>query len=284
VFTGAVLVAAPLAALTLTPAASTDRKPAKAIEPYYAPKDVPTDLPSIIASGVSTSVQTAVAAARTVAQSDVDVETAADRAEAVREAARERAQEIREQARDAARETRDSAREARRSDPIRRVIEAKAVGLTPEYIAAMRASAPRLTNLQFSDFTGLRAVGVTPEFARGLVAAGFPSITADELMEARAVGVTGGYVNAMRSAGVRGDLDDFVQLRAVGVDPEFAARVKASGIRVISADDLVQLRALGITRVPAPPHAPVPPRPTSRKGLPAASPPNWNSPDSDPGG
>jgi bla regulator protein BlaR1 len=290
VFTGAVLVAAPLAALTLTPAGSNEHKPAggtsaksagtHAIEPYYASKDVPTDLPSIIASGVSTSVQTAVAAATTVAQSDVDAKTAADRAEAVREAARERAQEIREQARDAARE----ARQDRRSDPIGRVIEAKAVGLTPEYIAAMRTAAPRLVNLQFSDFTGLRAVGVTPEFARGLVAAGFPSIAADELMEARAVGLTGGYVSAMRSAGVRGDLDDFVQLRAVGVDPEFAARVKASGIRVISADDLVQLRALGITRLPAPPHGPVPPRPTSRKGLPAASPPNWKSPDSDPGG
>jgi hypothetical protein len=148
----------------------------------------------------------------------------------------------------------------------------------------MRAAAPRLANLHFSDFSGLRAVGVTPEYARDLVAAGFPSITADELMEARAIGVTGGYVSAMRSAGVKGDLDDFVQLRAVGVDPGFAARVKASGIRVISADDLVQLRALGISRVPAPPHGPVPPRPTSRKGLPAASPPNWNPPDSDPGG
>jgi len=101
---------------------------------------------------------------------------------------------------------------------------------------------------------------VTPDYARALVAAGFPSITADELMEARAVGLTGGYVSAMRSAGIQGDLDDFVQLRAVGVDPAFAARVKASGVRVRNADDLVELRALGVTRIPQPPRTPQPPR------------------------
>ena len=42
----------------------------------------------------------------------------------------------------------------------------------------------------------------------GLVVAGFPSISADELMQAQAVGLTGDYVSAMRSAGIRGDLDE----------------------------------------------------------------------------
>jgi len=163
-------------------------------------------------------------------------------------------------------------------------IEAKSVGVTPEYIAAMRAAVPRLGNLQFSEFSGLKAVGVTPDYARALVAAGFPGITADELMEARAVGLTGAYVSAMRSAGIQGDLDDFVQLRTVGVDPAFAARVRASGVQVRNADDLIELRALGTARMPVPPHAAVPPVPPSRRGKPAASPPNWNVPDNDPGG
>src|SRR5215211_835173 len=58
-------------------------------------------------------------------------------------------------------------------------------------VGAMRAAVPRFAHLDFSDFTEMRAVGVTPEYARALVAAGFPSISADELVEARAVGVTG---------------------------------------------------------------------------------------------
>jgi hypothetical protein len=115
----------------------------------------------------------------------------------------------------------------------------------------MRAAAPRLVRLDFGDFTQLRAIGVTPEFARDLVAAGFPSISADELVEARAVGVTGAYVSAMRAAGVQGDLDDFIELRAVGLDPGFAARVRASGIKVLKADDLVELKMLGTARAGA---------------------------------
>ena len=159
-----------------------------------------------------------------------------------------------------------------------KIIELKAVGATPEYIAAMRAAAPRLARLEFNEFTSLRAVGVTPDFARSLVAAGFRSIDADGLMEARAIGVTGEYVQAMRNAGVQGDMDDFVQLRAVGVDPAFATRVRASGIKVIHAEDLVQLKALGTVRPPVPPHPPAPPHVQSRKGLPAASPPDWDPP------
>jgi len=121
----------------------------------------------------------------------------------------------------------------------------RARGVTPEYIGAMRAAIPRLVELDVSDFTQLRAIGVTPEYARDLAAAGFPSISAHDLVEARAVGVTGSYIKSMRAAGMRGDLDDFVQLRAVGVDPAFAERVRAAGIKVADADDLVELRVLG---------------------------------------
>src|SRR5207247_5345598 len=68
VFAGAVLIAAPLAALTLTPGGPRLAKPlasptAKPFARYAADtREVPSDLPHIIASGVTTSVQTAVAA------------------------------------------------------------------------------------------------------------------------------------------------------------------------------------------------------------------------------
>ena len=60
--------------------------------------------------------------------------------------------------------------------------------------------------LETDDFASMRAVGVTPEYARGMIAAGFPSITADEIVEARAIEITGPYVQAMRAAGVRGQV------------------------------------------------------------------------------
>lgn len=312
VFAGAVLVAAPLAALTLTPVAPKTAKLAaaktpagKPLAPYYSEApEPPADLGHIIANGVSTSVSTAVAAATAIApevakgrQENFRVESPSGATvEGVNGTiiarspsgatstiyppdAQGRRKIVARSPNGATsityaddRDVPDRLKRAdrRRNPEIDRIIEMKAVGVTPEYIGAMRAAVPRLGRLEFSDFTGMRAVGVTPEFARALVAAGFPSITADELVEARAVGVTGDYVRALRSVGVAGDIDDFVQLRAVGVDPGFAARVKASGIKVIRADDLVELRALGVTTPPASPRTPVPPR-------------GWN-PDSDPGG
>jgi bla regulator protein blaR1 len=299
VFTGAVVVAAPLAALTIAPASP---KPVKAgaasltaSEPSvsYAASapDAPRDLPHIIARGVSTSVATAVAAIDPVAlkpsEPDYRVEAPSGASVESRRGtivtrsptgatvtmypadAQGRRKMVSRAANGASVVTYVDAdddhgpngrvdRQRRHDSAIDRIIEMKAVGVTPEYIAAMRAAVPRLEKLDFGDFTGMRAVGVTPEYARALMAAGFPSISADELVEARAVGVTGDYVRAMRSTGLKGDIDDFVQLRAVGVDPAFAARVKASGIRVLDVDDLVELRALGIVKPPAPPRPPNP--------------------------
>jgi hypothetical protein len=301
VFTGAVVVAAPLAALTIAPASPKSAKAgaanlaaSQAPLPYTAAAhDAPTDLPHIIARGVSTSVATAVAAIdpvvlqgsepdyRVEAPSGAMVESrngtvvtrsptgatvtlypvdAKGRRKMVSRAPSGASVVTYVDADDVRVANMRPDRQRRHDGALDRIIEMKAVGVTPEYIAAMRTAVPQLEKLEFGDFTSMRAVGVTPEYARALIAAGFPSITADELVEARAVGVTGDYVRAMRSTGLRGDIDDFVQLRAVGVDPGFAGRVKASGIKVLDVDDLVELRALGVARPPAPPRTPAPAR------------------------
>jgi bla regulator protein BlaR1 len=279
VFVGAIAVAAPLAALTLTPAKPQAAKPTSAAavaspapvdvsKPYYATPEVPTDLPRIIAQGVSTAVVAA---------------TGPDEAEQAREAALEKAAEARQDAIDAAQDANEAARNAMK-DAIRtsqlhdrRNIGLQAMGITPEYVGAMRGVAPQFARMSASDFAGMRAVGVTPDYARDLIAAGFPRISDDEIVGARAVGLTGSYVRAMKEAGVRGDLDDFVSLRTVGVDPSFAMRARKAGHSTIAADDLIELRALGRMSPPAPPRPP-------RAALPGASPPNWDPPESDPGG
>jgi len=300
VFVGAIMVAAPLAALTLTPAGtrtSTARAAKLAASephsPYYEPApEAPADLPRLIASGVSTSVSTAVAAATAIApRVEIDGESGDYKAVGPNGATVEqkngvmvargpngatstiyppdangRRKIVAVAPNGAVAVTYSDARDFRgprvpRTDrTIDKVIEMKAVGITPEYIGAMRAALPQLGRADLDDLTSMRAVGVTPEYARGMAGAGFPNITADELVEARAVGLTGGYIQAMRSVGLRGDLDDFVELRAVGVDPAFAARVKASGVKVTDPDELVEMHALGGSQPPAPPRPPALPR------------------------
>jgi beta-lactamase regulating signal transducer with metallopeptidase domain len=285
VFVGAVLVAAPLAALTLTPAGTKEKQKSAVVaakaapqSAYYAASDpeVPTDLGSIIADGVSTSVNAAVAAAGSAQQqAERDIRTAA--IEQAIESASDAREQALEQAGDAIADARRQAKVVRSHDFSAAALQA--ADLTPEYIGAMRAAAPKLARLHMDEFASMRAVGVTPDYARGMVAA-FPSIDADGLVEARAIGITGSYIQAMRNAGVRGDLDDFVQMHAVGIEPSFVARARQAGVDVSDVDELVQLRALG--GVPHPPQPPKPPK-APRRGLPAASPPNWNPVNPDDG-
>jgi beta-lactamase regulating signal transducer with metallopeptidase domain len=269
VLVGAVMIAAPLAALTLAPGgtkAANEAAPAKSgksskLAAYYAPAPVPADLPHIIASGVSTSVAAAVAAA--APQQQMTAQQA--RAEAVANAlaaANGVTRTAFAEAGQAANRARAVARVyAPSDDEIDDIIQMKQIGVTPQYVSEMRAVSPRLARLSPSDFAGMKAVGVTPDFARSLAAAGFQNIDSDGLTEARAVGVSGDYVRALRAAGVTGDLDDFVQLRAVGVKPEYVQSLRRQGYIVRSADKLVEMWSVGIKPGDLPVAPPRPPRP-----------------------
>jgi beta-lactamase regulating signal transducer with metallopeptidase domain len=252
VFVGAVAVAAPLAALTLTPASPKATKAPAAhgsspavdtSKPYYAAAEVPTDLPQIIAQGVSTAVTAAVdPGSAAEARRDV-LEAAADARRDALEAAADARRDAIESALDAAERAREAATDSRKRHGS--AAAKAAIGVTPEYIGAMRAAAPHLRSQDPDIYVSMRSVGVTPEFARDLLNAGFPRLSPDQIVEARAVGLTGSYVRSLRAAGVRGSFDQFIQLRAVGVTPQFAQRVRNAGYRSINADDLVELQALG---------------------------------------
>ena len=145
---------------------------------------------------------------------------------------------------------------------LEQAIAMRAVGVTPEYVAAIRAAAPQLGAVDGDDVVELRAVGVTPEYIRELAAAGFPNLDKDALVEARAVGVTGAYIRSMKSAGVTGTMDDYVELRAVGVNVRDARRG-------MSPDDLVEVKVRNFD--PFDGHPPGPP-----------TPPEVGDPDPDP--
>ncbi len=143
---------------------------------------------------------------------------------------------------------------------IDRAIERKALGITPQYGASIRAVAPWLNDLDDDDLAGMKAVGVTPEYVRDLSRA-FGKVDTDTITEARAVGLSGDYVRRMAAAGYRGDVDDYVAMRAVGVTPEYAASFRKRGIRIADSDQLVEMKAHDIQPDDLPHGAPPPPPP-----------------------
>jgi bla regulator protein BlaR1 len=282
VLVGAVLVAAPLAALNLTPGgASTAAKPGtvggskaspavSAAAPYYSATP-PTDLPHIIASGVATSVQTAVAAVNPEkARQQARADAIADALATARDA---RADAIAD-AQDAAAEARTAIHARTGSDgQIDAIIEMKAAGVTPEYVNAMRSISPQLRSMPPANFAGMKSVGVTPEFARELAAAGFRNLDANDLAAARSVGVTGDYARGMVAAGIPPNLGDFIQLRAVGVPVQYVVKIRNSGVSVRNPDKVIEMWAVGVRPED------VRGMPATNRGLPASPPRPPNPPN-----
>jgi hypothetical protein len=130
----------------------------------------------------------------------------------------------------------------------------------------------------------MRVVGVTPDYARSLAAAGFPNLSEDDLITARSVGLTGEYVAQLRGAGVSGNLDDFVEMRTMGIDPAFVQRARRAGYTKLDADELVELQALGRVDAPAPPRRAAPPGGWGKTPPPPIPPRPVDAEDSDPDG
>ena len=241
VFVGAVVIAAPLAALTLVPngtlsakkavaAASAGKK--AAYTPYY-PESAPTDLPSIISEGVSTSVQTAVAAIgpainratngpdfQAIAASGASVTTAngitvarapngatttiypPDASGRRRVVMRAPSGSVTTFA-DAS-DIPGGGREIekdKRDKLIDKAIQLKAVGVDADYVAEIRAVAPQMHNLTADDFIELKAVGVSADYIRDLARAGFSRLDKDSLVQAAALDLDADYIRGLASVG-----------------------------------------------------------------------------------
>ena len=272
---GVVAAAAPLAALTLTPAAPQ----VDTSKPYYLSPSRPAEsLPSIVASSVAEAtsitshvVSTQVSAALAGQHADQARQEAdwaladAKRQLAIASPAREAADGAARSAR-LAQERADRAG-AEANTAMARAMTVQGLRVDPKYAARIRAAAPQL-QLDQGDLVGLQAVGVTPEWLRAMVAAGYQVKDAGDLTGARAVGVSPTYVAELAREGYRGiALHDLTSMRAIGIDANYIRSLRELGRTNLSPARLVELRALGVAAAslgrsfrPVPPQAP----PTSK--------------------
>lgn len=75
----------------------------------------------------------------------------------------------------------------------------RAVGVTPEYVRALRSSGVEISDSH--EATRLRAVNVTPEFVSELANAGYRNLSARQLIRMAAVGVDGKFIRDMSRYG-----------------------------------------------------------------------------------
>jgi beta-lactamase regulating signal transducer with metallopeptidase domain len=138
-------------------------------------------------------------------------------------------------------------REQRADSAIDRAIAAKAVGVTPDYAAQIRAAAPGM-RIDADELVGLKAVGVTPQWLGDMARAGYRARDIGDVTGAKAVGVSPAYVAELSAAGYRNlPLGDLTAMRALGVTGKYIRELRAAGITGLSTDRLLELRAQGIS-------------------------------------
>ena len=72
-------------------------------------------------------------------------------------------------------------------------------------------------------------------------------LTVDELIQLRAVGVTPEYISQMRAVFPELKLRSLVRLRAVGVTPSYISEMRKAGFEIKSARDIQRMSAVGVT-------------------------------------
>jgi hypothetical protein len=132
----------------------------------------------------------------------------------------------------------------RSGNAVDRSIAMKALGVTSEYAAAMRAATGE--SMDSRRLMQLRGAGVTPEFVREMRRAGLDELTTGDLIKARSLGVTGAYISDLAASGYPDlDLDQIVRMRALGVTPAFIRQLNKAGYRHRSPDELIRMKMFG---------------------------------------
>jgi predicted metal-dependent phosphotriesterase family hydrolase len=130
------------------------------------------------------------------------------------------------------------------SPTVHDLVSLKSQGITPEYLATLRAAGINPKDLH--ELTSLKAVGVTPEFAKGMTDAGYPNLSTHDLVSLRAQGVTPEYARWLKQTFHDADTHTLRQASVFHVDADFVAKAKAHGFDNASIDKLVKLKMTGL--------------------------------------
>jgi beta-lactamase regulating signal transducer with metallopeptidase domain len=117
------------------------------------------------------------------------------------------------------------------------------------YLDGMRdAGYPLDLNNDLNVLVSLKSVGVTPEYAKSMGAAGLGKPTAHELITLKSLGVTPEYVAALKQSGIAPkDFHEVVTEKSLGVTPEYAAEMKQKGFGDLNLHELITMKAVGVT-------------------------------------
>ena len=114
---------------------------------------------------------------------------------------------------------------------------------TVDALAAARYPTPSIGQLM-----ALTAVGVTGDYIRGLANIGYRPAKLDALVAMKALDISPDYVGGFIHAGYGLSSNELVQLKALGITPEFARSVRGTAGAAPSVHQLVRMHLFGTAR------------------------------------
>jgi beta-lactamase regulating signal transducer with metallopeptidase domain len=117
------------------------------------------------------------------------------------------------------------------------------------YLDGMRdAGYPLDLNNDLDLLVSMKSLGVTPEYAKSMGAAGLGKPTAHDLITLKSMGITPEYVAALKQSGIGPkDFHEVVTEKALGITPEYAVAMKQKGFGDLNVHELITLKAQGMT-------------------------------------
>jgi beta-lactamase regulating signal transducer with metallopeptidase domain len=102
--------------------------------------------------------------------------------------------------------------------------------------------------LSVDDLITLRSVGVTPGYVEEMRNAGLGTLSLDDVVGLRMQGVTARWVKDLRDAGIDvKDAENAVGLRGQGVTADYIAGMRAAGYANLTTKQIISLRVMGVT-------------------------------------
>ena len=117
------------------------------------------------------------------------------------------------------------------------------------YLDGMReAGYPLDLNNDLDALVSMKALGVTPDYAKAMGAMGLGKPTLQELISMKALGVTPEYVTELKDSGMGPKtFEEVVSEKALGLTPKYAADMKKAGFGDLDVQGLISLKAQGMT-------------------------------------
>ena len=132
------------------------------------------------------------------------------------------------------------------NNDLNELVALKSVGVTPEYAKSMGAAG--LGKPSAHDLVAMKSMGITPEYVASLKQSGIAPANFHEVVTEKSLGITPEYAADMSKKGF-GNLSvhELVTMKSLGVTPEYAAEMKQKGFGDLSVHDLVSMKSLGVT-------------------------------------